>query len=98
VDQLFDSGKIKVARVVLLSTNFGKDGRPKTAVSRISQETLAGMAGTTGAQVRLFMDRFRESDFVVQGRSGLQIHSSLPVVFVRELPRPNPAGKDRRQR
>jgi CRP/FNR family cyclic AMP-dependent transcriptional regulator len=47
VDQLFNSSEERLARILLLLSHFGKDGKPETVVPKISQETLAEMVGTT---------------------------------------------------
>src|ERR1700722_590661 len=51
VDQLFNSSEKRLARVLLLLANFGKDGRPEPIIAKISQETLAEMVGTTRSRV-----------------------------------------------
>jgi len=60
VDQLFNSSEKRLARVLLLLANFGKEGTPQTVIPKISQETLAGMIGTTRSRVSFFMNRFRK--------------------------------------
>jgi hypothetical protein len=95
VDQLFDSGEIKIARALLLLADFDKNGKPKTIASKVSQETLGDIPGTTRLQAGIFMEGFRKSGFVVRGRSGLHIHCAPPKFFVHELPRSNPAREDR---
>ncbi len=47
VDQLFNSSEKRLARVLLLMANFGKEGKPEPVIAKISQETLAEMVGTT---------------------------------------------------
>ena len=37
----------RLARLLLLLANFGKEGRPEPIVGKFSQETLAEMIGTT---------------------------------------------------
>jgi CRP/FNR family transcriptional regulator, cyclic AMP receptor protein len=93
VDQPFDSCEMRVARALLLLADFGKDGKPKTVISEVSQEAIAGMAGTTRLQVRFSMNRFRNSGLVAHRRNGLQIHSSLLNVVLHGLPRTNPVSK-----
>jgi CRP/FNR family cyclic AMP-dependent transcriptional regulator len=56
VDQLFNSSEKRLARVLLLLAQFGKDGRPEVAIPKISQETLAEMVGTTRSRVNFFMN------------------------------------------
>lgn len=62
VDQLFNSSKKRLARVLLLMANFGQEGRPEPVIAKVSQETLAEMVGTTRSRVRrpLYLARIRE--------------------------------------
>ena len=64
VDQLFNSTEKRLARVLLLLANFGKEGRPEPIVAKISQETLAEMIGTTRSRVSHFMNKFRDLGFI----------------------------------
>jgi CRP/FNR family cyclic AMP-dependent transcriptional regulator len=59
VDQLFNSSEKRLARVLLLLANFGKDDKPEPLIAKISQETLADMIGTTRSRVSFFMNKFR---------------------------------------
>jgi CRP/FNR family transcriptional regulator, cyclic AMP receptor protein len=77
VDHLFNSSEKRLARVLLLLAHFGKEGVPETVIPKISQETLAGMVGTTRSRVSFFMNRFRKLGFLDYGDGGLQVHSSL---------------------
>ena len=63
VDQLFNSTEKRLARVLLLLANFGKEGRPEPIIAKISQETLAEMIGTTRSRVSHFMNKFRQLGF-----------------------------------
>jgi CRP/FNR family cyclic AMP-dependent transcriptional regulator len=56
---------------------FGKEGRTKNVVPKISQETLAEMVGTTRARVNFFMNRFRQLGLIDYNSGGLEVHSSL---------------------
>ena len=40
-DQLFNSSEKRLARVLLLMANFGKEGKPEPVIPSLSQETLA---------------------------------------------------------
>ena len=64
VDQLFNSSEKRLARMLLLLANFGKEGQPVPIIAKISQETLAEMIGTTRSRVSFFMNKFRELGFV----------------------------------
>jgi CRP/FNR family transcriptional regulator, cyclic AMP receptor protein len=52
VDQLFNSSEKRLARVLLLMANFGKEGKPEPVIPKISQETLAEIVGTTRSRVK----------------------------------------------
>jgi hypothetical protein len=56
--------------------HFGKDGKPEPVIAKVSQETLAGMIGTTRSRVSFFMNRFRKLGFI-EYNGGLHVHSSL---------------------
>jgi CRP/FNR family transcriptional regulator, cyclic AMP receptor protein len=76
VDQLFNSSEKRLARVLLLLANFGKEGKPELMIPKISQETLAEIIGTTRSRVSFFMNKFRKLGFI-HYNGGLQVHSSL---------------------
>ena len=85
VDQLFNSTEKRLARVLLLLANFGKEGRPEPIVAKISQETLAEMIGTTRSRVSHFMNKFRHLGFI-DYNGHLRVHSSLLSVMLNDLP------------
>jgi len=76
VDQLFNSSEKRLARVLLLLANFGKEGKPEPVIAKMSQETLAEIIGTTRSRVSFFMNRFRKLGFI-DYNGGLHVHSSL---------------------
>lgn len=76
VDQLFNSSEKRLARVLLLMANFGKEGKPERVITKMSQETLAEIVGTTRSRVSFFMNRFRRLGFI-DYNGGLEVHSSL---------------------
>jgi CRP/FNR family cyclic AMP-dependent transcriptional regulator len=76
VDQLFNSSEKRLARVLLLLANFGKEGKPELVIPKMSQETLAEIIGTTRSRVSFFMNRFRKLGFI-EYNGGLHVHSSL---------------------
>jgi CRP/FNR family transcriptional regulator, cyclic AMP receptor protein len=83
VDQLFNSSEKRLARTLLLLANFGQDGGPQPIPTRISQETLAEIIGTTRSRVSLFMNKFRKLGFI-EYNGHLEVHSSLMSVLLRE--------------
>ena len=76
VDQLFNSTEKRLARVLLLLANFGKEGRPEPINAKISQETLAEMIGTTRSRVSHFMNKFRKLGFISYNGK-IEVNSSL---------------------
>src|SRR5438046_4118760 len=60
VDQLFNSSEKRLARLLLLMANYGKDAKPEPVIAKISQETLAEMIGTTRSRINVFMNKFRQ--------------------------------------
>ena len=83
VDQLFNSTEKRLARLLLLLANFGKEGRPEPIMAKISQEVLAEMIGTTRSRVSHFMNKFRELGFI-DYNGHLEVNSSLLSVVLSE--------------
>jgi len=86
VDQLFNSSEKRLARILLLMANFGKEGRPEPVIAKMSQETLAEMIGTTRSRVSFFMNKFRKLGFI-QYNGSLEVHNSLLNVVLHDNPR-----------
>jgi len=85
VDQLFNSSEKRLARVLLLMAQFGKEGVSEMSVPRLSQETLAEMVGTTRSRVSFFMNRFRKLGFInYDVGDNLHVHSSLLNVVLHD--------------
>ena len=63
--------------------NFGKEGKQELVIPDISQETLAGLVGTTRSRVSFFMNRFRKLGFI-DYNGGLEVHSSLLNVVLHD--------------
>jgi CRP-like cAMP-binding protein len=85
VDQLFNSSEKRLARVLLLMANVGKETKPEPALAKISQETLAEIVGTTRARVSTFMNKFRRLGFI-EYNGDLHVHSSLLNVVLHDNP------------
>jgi CRP/FNR family transcriptional regulator, cyclic AMP receptor protein len=86
IDQLFNSSEKRLARLLLLLANFGKEGSPQPIIAKISQETLAEMIGTTRSRVSFFMNKFRRLGFI-EYNGHLEVHSSLLSVVLHDDPR-----------
>jgi CRP/FNR family transcriptional regulator, cyclic AMP receptor protein len=85
VDQLFNSSEKRLARMLLLLANFGKEGSPQPMIAKISQETLAEMIGTTRSRVSFFMNKFRKLGFITYN-GGIHVHSSLLNAVLHDRP------------
>ena len=83
IDQLFNSSEKRLARLLLLLANFGKEGSPTPIVGKISQEMLAEMIGTTRARVSFFMNKFRRLGFI-EYNGKLEVHNSLLNVVLHD--------------
>jgi CRP/FNR family transcriptional regulator, cyclic AMP receptor protein len=85
IDQLFNSSEKRLARLLLLLANFGKEAKPEPVLLKISQETLAEMIGTTRSRVSFFMNKFRKLGFI-NYNGKLEVHSSLLNVVLYDKP------------
>ena len=96
IDQLFNSSEKRLARVLLLLANFGKEGGPEPVVGKFSQEILAEMVGTTRSRVSHFMNKFRKLGYI-EYNGKLEIHNSLLNVVLYDKPESRTDDHARRQ-
>jgi len=82
IDHLFNSSEKRLARVLLLLANLGKEGKMQT-VPKINQEILAARVGTTRSRINFFMNKFRKLGFI-EYNGTLKVHSSLLNVIVHD--------------
>jgi CRP/FNR family transcriptional regulator, cyclic AMP receptor protein len=85
IDQLFNSSEKRLARVLLLLANFGKEDAPEPIIGKFSQEILAEMIGTTRSRVSYFMNKFRKLGYI-KYNGKLEIHNSLLNVVLYDKP------------
>jgi CRP-like cAMP-binding protein len=85
IDQLFNSSERRLARLLLLLANFGKDGEPQQISPNISQETLAEMVGTTRSRVSHFMNKFRKLG-LISYNGHIEVNNSLLSAVLHEKP------------
>ena len=86
IDQLFNSSEKRLARVLLMMANFGKEGAQEPVLAKISQQTLAEIVGTTRSRVSFFMNKFRKMGFI-EYNDHLEVHSSLLNVVLHDRSR-----------
>src|SRR5665213_2331231 len=85
IDQLFNSSEKRLARLLLLLANFGREGGTEPVAVTLSQETLAEMIGTTRSRVSFFMNKFRKKGFISYNGK-IEVHSSLLDAVLRDKP------------
>jgi CRP-like cAMP-binding protein len=83
VDQLFNSSEQRLARLLLLLSNFGKDGKLEPVIPKISQEILAARVGTTRSRVNHFMNKFRKLG-LIEYNGSLKVHSALLNIVIHD--------------
>lgn len=88
IDQLFNSSERRLARLLLLLANFGKQGGGAPVAITLSQETLAEMIGTTRSRVSFFMNKFRKNG-LIDYNGKIEVYPSLLDAVLREKPQIN---------
>jgi CRP/FNR family cyclic AMP-dependent transcriptional regulator len=83
VDQLFNSSEKRLARILLLMAELGKPGEHESLIPKITQDTLAGMIGTTRSRVSFFMNRFRQLG-LIEYNGGIRVRKSLLNVVLHD--------------
>jgi len=89
VDQLLNSTEKRLARLLLILANYGKEDRPDPIVPRINQETLADMIGTSRTHVNFFMNKFRQLGFIEydgETKGEIKVNRSLLNMLLHEKP------------
>lgn len=85
IDQLFNSSEKRLARLLLLLANYGKDGNPPIVPVTLNQETLAEMIGTTRSRVSFFMNKFRRLG-LIDYNGTIQVYQSLLDAVLHDKP------------
>jgi CRP/FNR family transcriptional regulator, cyclic AMP receptor protein len=83
MDQLFNSSEKRLARAILLLARYGKQDQPVRVLPKVSQETLAGMIGTTRSRVNFFMNKFRKLGFI-EYNGKIKVNKSLLTVVLHD--------------
>ena len=83
VYQILNSHEKRLARALLTLADFGKEGRPKSVIPKVSFEALAQMVGTTISRVGFFMRKFRKLGFI-DYNGELKIKNSLLKVVLHD--------------
>jgi CRP/FNR family transcriptional regulator, cyclic AMP receptor protein len=76
IDHFMNSSEKRLARTLLLLARHGKSGDESSVLSKIGQDTLAEMVGTTRSRINFFMNRFRKLGYI-HYNGGLVVHDEL---------------------
>jgi CRP-like cAMP-binding protein len=86
IDQLFNSSEKRLARLLLLLANFGKEDSAQIIAPNVSQATLAEMIGTTRARVNYFLNKFRKLGFISYNGT-IKVNNSLLNAILYDAPK-----------
>ncbi len=86
VDHLCNSSERRLARLLLILSNFAKEGSADQVIPKVSHEVLAARVGTTRARINFFMNKFRKLGLIEYstGLKGLKVHPALLSVVIHE--------------
>ena len=84
LDQIFNSSEKRLARILLLLADYGREPRSKPVLPRISQEALAQAVGITRARVSHFMNKFKRLGFIDYDGAGLAVSNGLLTVVLND--------------
>jgi CRP-like cAMP-binding protein len=85
--QFFDSDERRLARALLSLARYGRQGKPRRIVSKMSRDTLADMIGASPSRVNVFMNRFKRRGFIEFSGAfadGITIKNSLLNVVLHD--------------
>jgi CRP/FNR family transcriptional regulator, cyclic AMP receptor protein len=81
IDHLFNSSEKRLARTLLLLADYDAGHPDMTFLSKINQDILAEMVGTTRPRVNFFMNKFRKLGYIHYDTNGhLEVYKSLAKV------------------
>jgi len=80
INQRFHSSEFRLARLLIgLSTGSAGNGDQRM-LTRISQETLASMVGTTRSRISFFLNKFKRAG-LIEYDGGIKINPALEEMF-----------------
>jgi CRP-like cAMP-binding protein len=83
VDQVCNTSEKRLARLLLILTDFGRQAELEPGIPKVNQETLAEMVGTPRSRVSYFMNRFRTKGYIDYNGS-LHVHKALETFLFDE--------------
>jgi CRP/FNR family transcriptional regulator, cyclic AMP receptor protein len=89
VDHMFNSSERRLARVLLLLANYGREGGVATVINNANHLTLAKMVGTTRSRINFFMNKFRKLGYIDYSgdyNGGIRVYNLLLNVVLDDEP------------
>lgn len=83
IDHMFNSSERRLARVLLMLANFGKEGEMDLVIPPVSQELLAERVGTTRSRINAFMNKFRRLGYI-EYNGTLKVHRGLVNILIHD--------------
>ncbi len=83
IDQLFNSSEKRLARLLIMLSQVGKEAEMRKVTTPISQEVMAARVGTTRSRINFFLNKFRKLG-LIEYNGELKVHSSLLNVVIHE--------------
>ena len=83
VDHLFNSSETRLARLLIMLAQVGKEATIQTIAAPVSQELLASRVGTTRSRINYFLNKFRKLG-LIEYNGTLKVHSALLNVVLTE--------------
>lgn len=80
IDHIFNSSEKRLARTLLLLSEYGETVHGESILKGTSQDNLAEMVGTTRQRINFFMNKFRRLGFI-HYNGGVRINESLRKVL-----------------
>jgi CRP-like cAMP-binding protein len=80
INQRFHSSEVRLARLLISLSSSSGTNVDQRMLTRISQETLASMVGTTRSRISFFLNKFKRAG-LIEYDGGIRINQALEEVF-----------------
>lgn len=74
IDQLFNPSEKRLARALLMLTNFASETQHAVTIPKVSQEVLAEMIGSSRPRINQFMNKFRKLGYIDYDGLSITVH------------------------
>jgi CRP-like cAMP-binding protein len=84
INQRFHSSEVRLARLLISLSSSSGTNVDQRMLTRISQETLASMVGTTRSRISFFLNKFKRAG-LIEYDGGIRINQALEDVFYNQI-------------